>query len=100
MFGYKEIRVILAVGIALILLVNLASYLNKDLTEGDFSFPHCSFENIDQECPVAYDADCVDGCEPAFFSILPNPDGSFLKEQVCPSLDMPLSSQEVLVLRC
>ena len=100
MIRHKVIRPILAVGIALILLVSLTSYVSKDLAETDFLLPRRAFENIDQECLVVYDADSDDRLGPAFFSILPEPNRSLLKENLYLLPDMPSLCQKSPVLRC
>jgi hypothetical protein len=100
MIRHNVIRPILAVGIPLILLATLICYEYKDLAETDFLLPHHTFENIDEECPPVYDADSGDRLGPAFFSILPEPHRSLLKEDLYPLPDMAFLCPKSLVLRC
>ena len=100
MSKHKVIRPVMAVGVALILLFTLASYVYKDLAEADFLVPRHSFEAIDQECPVVYDANSIDRLGPAFFSISTDPNGSLLKEDLHPLPDIPSLCEKSLVLRC
>ena len=100
MITYRVIRPILAVGIALILLVSLTSYVFKDSAETDSPLPHLAFENADQEYPVVYDPDSDDTPGPTLFSVLPDANIGLLKENLCLLLDTPSLCQKSPVLRC
>ena len=90
---------ILAVGVALLLVVTLTSYLYRYLVEIHFFLPHCTFENIDKECPAGLNAKRDDRSSPIFFSVFPEPHGGLRKEHLYSLRDMFLLWQKSLVLR-
>ena len=100
MISLKAIRLIMTLSIALILVATSMSYMYKDLVETDFVPRHRTFENIDQECPVVYDAGSDDRPGPAFYSILSELNRDLLEENLYLLPDMRSLCQKSLVLRC
>jgi hypothetical protein len=90
---------ILAVGVALILLATLTSYVYRDLAKIHFFLPHCTSENIDEECPAVLNAKRDDRCGSVFFSVFPQPHGGLPKEHFYSLPDMFSLCQKNLVLR-
>lgn len=91
---------ILAVGVALFLLVTLTSYLYRDLVEIQLFLPHCTFENIDEECPAGLKGKRDDRSGPVFFPVFPEPHRGLRKEHLYSLPDMFFLWQKSLVLRC